>query len=249
MIETPLENPKVQPPLLDPLAMDAAFLSHAMLGEFEWPFSDRLNGKVVLGGHSMGGGTSVLAAAMGAKADALVLWAPGLYGNPEVNATVSSHVTTPTLIMLGSDDCVNVGNVDLRGVDTYKKIGSTKKALVVLKDANHCFWSTPVKGICNYDICTSVPRLTQQAVGLKLMQSFAAAALDGSATKWSGFENQLSAGTDPETHVEWQYAATTTGEKSVSSITYEFCPAKCCSAALAKMGLCKNETEAPVKMV
>ena len=47
----------------------------------------------------MGAGTSVLAATdYGAKADALALWAPGLYGDPDADA---SKVTVPTLVMTG----------------------------------------------------------------------------------------------------------------------------------------------------
>lgn len=241
LIETELEDPTVQPPLLSPLAGDAVFLSQNMLNAQGTLFTDRLNGKVVLGGHSMGGGTSVLAAAGDAKAHALALWAPGLYGNPEVNVTVSGRVTLPSLIMLGNEDCVNVGNVDLRGMDTYKKLGAKKKALVVLKHVNHCFWSTPVKGACKYDICTAVPRLEQQATGLKLFQSFASAALGGSPASWSTFEAELSVGRDSETGVEWEYEATSTGESTVSHITYQFCPPACCSEELAKMGLCSKD--------
>lgn len=241
LIETELEDPAVQPALLRPLADDATLLSHKMLTAQGMLFSGRLNGKVVLGGHSMGGGTTVLAAASGAKADALVLWAPGLYGNPEVNATVSSQVTVPSLIMLGNDDCANVGDMPLRGVDTYNKLGSKRKALVVLKGVNHCFWSTPVKGVCAYDICKDVARLQQQAVGLKLFQVFAASALDGTAAKWAELSTTLATGRDSSTGVEWQYDLTGTGQVNLSNITYEFCRATCCSDALAKMGACSKD--------
>jgi hypothetical protein len=144
--------------------------------------------------------------------------------------------------MLGNDDCVNVGNVPLRGLDTYQKLGSQKKALVVFKDANHCFWATPVKGVCGYDICTSVPRLQQQVTGLKMFQKFATAVLDGSENAWTSFEGSLRSRKDGETGIEWEYAITSP-VGSYFNITYQMCPKECCSDALAKMGLCKNNDE------
>lgn len=237
LIQTPIEDPKVQPPLLTPLAADAKFLSKTLLTTLD----NRLTGRVVLGGHSMGGGTSVLAASppLDASLDALALWAPGLYGNPNADAT---KVSVPTLIILGSSDCVNVPDVALRGIDTYSKLKSEKKALVVLKNANHCFWSTPVRGSCSYDICDSVPRLAQQAIGIRIYQEFASAVL-GSGS-WPAFENFLANGKDEETGVEWEAVATSTGSNITAPIHYPLCPAKCCSAALAGMGLCNNATDA-----
>ena len=56
---------------------DSAFLSTALLS---FPkLAAKLTGQVVLGGHSMGGGTSVMAASppYSATLDAMSLWAPG----------------------------------------------------------------------------------------------------------------------------------------------------------------------------
>ena len=66
------------------LALDQAFLSvaiPAMAQNASSPLYRRLSGKVILGGHSMGGGTTVLAAdptfAPLAKIGALAMFAPG----------------------------------------------------------------------------------------------------------------------------------------------------------------------------
>lgn len=234
LVQTPLEDPAVNPPPLEPLAQDSAFLSTALLS---FPkLAAKLTGQVVLGGHSMGGGTSVMAASppYSATLDAMSLWAPGLYGKNPANA---SNVEVPTLILVGSDDCVNVPDMPLRGVDVYQKVASLQKALVVLKDANHCFWSTPVKGSCSFDICTGVPRLQQQATGMRIFQQFASAVLKQGIvatddTRWAAFEQFLGTGRDPQTGVEWQGVATANGSSVVDPFKWPLCPPKCCSAAL-----------------
>ena len=71
------------------MALDQAFLTTALPAlarNATSPLYGRLSGKALLGGHSMGGGTSVLAAdnsfAPGVSVDAVVLFAPGLYTLP-----------------------------------------------------------------------------------------------------------------------------------------------------------------------
>lgn len=227
-----LEDPTVNPAPLTPLAADAAFLSHALLSDES--LAGRLSGEVVLGGHSLGGGATVYAATeLGAKVDALVLWAPGLYGVPDADASL---VAAPTLVMLGASDCVNVPDGDLTGIDTYAKLSTERKALAIIKDANHCAWSSVVTGDCDYDVCNEVPRLALQAAGLLLFRSFASAALDGGVASWHAFEDVLDTrgSGGAATDVEWQPFAGC----NVSNVEYPLCPPTCCSDALAEMGMC-----------
>merc|ERR1711935_674858 len=93
------------------LALDQAYLSvalPAMSSNTSSPLHGRLSGKAVLGGHSMGGGTTVLAAdptfAKHASVDALAMFAPGLYTRPSAYSHRSA-VTAPMLIVSGSMDC------------------------------------------------------------------------------------------------------------------------------------------------
>ena len=94
------------------LALDQAFASvamPAMAANASSPLHGRLSGKVVLGGHSMGGGTSVLAAdatfaPQAAGLDAVALYAPGLYTNPS-GYSHRGRVKAPLLVVSGAMDC------------------------------------------------------------------------------------------------------------------------------------------------
>ena len=147
----------------------------------------------------------------------------------------------PALIIVGSHDCVNVPDLPLRGIDTYAKLASQRKALVIMRGANHCFFATPVAGSCAYDSCTAVPRLDQQAAGLKIFRRFAMAAFSTSAVDWQSFEEFLAGGHDPETGIEWQAWFTASGNSKVPLVgpfSFPLCPVACCSDSLAVMGLC-----------
>lgn len=239
LVQTKLEDPSVQPPLLEPLAEDAAFLARNLPSVPE--LAGSLNGQVVLGGHSLGGGTSVLAATT-QTVNALALWAPGLYGATAADAT-KVPAGTPSLILQGSSDCVNDASLPLRAIDTYKKLGSTRKSIVMLKDANHCFFATPVKGSCGYDTCNAVPRLPLQATGLRIFQQFAIAALSVDGSAWSNFEQFLEKGKDEETGLEWESHSTSSGSGNLVPFSYALCPPQCCPAGLAAMGLCTSSAK------
>jgi len=244
LIETPIEDAAVQPPKLDPLAKHAAVLASEL--KSQPALKGRLNGQVFLGGHSLGGGTSVLAATsfVNTKISGLFLVAPGLYGATSTGDAVDAakiDSSIPTVVLAGSSDCVNVPDMPLRAVDTYDKAGSSHKALVVLKDANHCSFANPVKGDCGYDICKQVSPATHQATLLDLFQRFANAASQPSE-HWDGFSAYLASEADVQ---GWQAISTATGAERTSNIQYPLCPAECCPAGLAAWGLCKNETASP----
>lgn len=198
------------------LAKDQAFLSTALPAEAanaSSPLHGRLSGQVVLGGHSMGGGTSVLAADpsyVHASIDALALFAPGLYTLPPAYSHRSA-VSAPLLVVSGAMDC-GPNALPKEAEPLFHTVSSTVKALVVLKGANHCQWSTPTHGgVCAHSECHEIDRDAQQAAGRRLLAAFLPAALpaalsegssNGSGSAWDAFESFLAAG---RTRGEWTF--------------------------------------------
>jgi len=189
------------------LALDQAHLSRALpqlAQNRSSPLYGRLNGKAVLGGHSMGGGTSVLAAdasfAPDATVDAMALFAPGLYTAPPAYSH-RPHINAPMMVVSGAMDC-GPNQLPKEALPLYQDVNSTVKAVVVLKGANHCQWSTPTKGgVCAHAECHAIDRSTQQAAGRRLLQAFLSGVF-GDASSWDAFESFLASGAKTG---EWTY--------------------------------------------
>lgn len=120
------------------LALDQAFLTLALPAAARnesSPLHGLLSGQAVLGGHSMGGGTSVLAAdpsfAPHSNVTALALVAPGLYTLPPAYSHRTS-IVAPILIVSGAVDC-GPNALPREALPLYSTVHSQIKALVVLK--------------------------------------------------------------------------------------------------------------------
>jgi len=206
------------------MALDQAFLTKALpelAANSSSPLFGRLNGKAILGGHSMGGGTTVLAAdpsfAPGASIDALAFLAPGLYTLPPAYSHKAS-VTAPLMIVSGSEDC-GPNQLPKEALPLYSSVNSTTKALVLLRGANHCQWSTPTDGgVCSAAECHNITRDAQQSQGRKLLAAFLPASLGVSS--WADFEAFLMAG---EKSGEWDYV--TMNSAANKTLTND-CPCK-----------------------
>ena len=192
------------------LALDQAFLTVA-LPEIARKNNTsilygRLSGKAILGGHSMGGGTSVLAAdptyAPHGHIDGLALYAPGLYTLPPAYSH-RSKVTAPLMVVSGAMDC-GPNALPKEALPLFQDVNSTKKAVVVLKGANHCQWSNPTKGgVCSFKECHAIERPEQQSAGRSLLAAFLPVVADeDDETAWDQFEAALKAGKDAGT---WDY--------------------------------------------
>ena len=182
------------------MALDQAFLTEALprlsKNNATSPVYGRLSGKAILGGHSMGGGTSVLAAdpsfAPHGNIDALVLYAPGLYTLPPAYSH-RAKITAPLLVVSGAMDC-GPNALPKEAMPLYQDVNSTNKALVLLKGANHCQWSNPTKGgVCAHKECHAIERPQQQAAGRALLAAFLPV-VAGSNQAWAGFESALAKG-------------------------------------------------------
>lgn len=189
------------------LALDQAFLSvalPALAQNSSSPVYGKLSGRTVLGGHSMGGGTSVLAAdasfAPSGAIDALALFAPGLYTLPPAYSH-RANVKAPLMVVSGAMDC-GPNQLPKEALPLYTDVNSTTKALIVLKGANHCQWSTPTHGgVCSAPECHAIDRSAQQNAGRRLLGAYVGAVL-GSNANWDTFESFLAAGAKAG---EWTY--------------------------------------------
>jgi len=201
---------------LQPQAEDTKFLAAAMLHQSETnhtaPFFKSLGGQVVVAGHSRGGATALLAAvaeeaeqaggsgiplvgmearhAQGLVKEAVVSLAPGVYGEAQEGAmaAASPRVHAPVLLLLGDQDCCN--EVHVQSLPIFRNVSSEWKAIVLLRGANHCHWSTPVEGACGLacSSCGDIARVDQQREGTRVILSFMNSVFLGN---WSQFETYL----------------------------------------------------------
>jgi len=206
------------------LAADAAFLAAELPRQAKENTSSPLFGRLgttnILGGHSMGGGTSILAAATHSPATGMFLTAPGLYTLPYAKPFLK-NVTIPSVIVSGSNDC-GPNALPKEAQPTYDGLASQRKVLIVLKGANHCGWTRPTEwfGVCAVPECHHLDRDTQHHWGVVLASTFSDA-LAGGAPGWEGFESFLAAG---EANGTWTYMSSVTSPQSKA--LHNDCPCK-----------------------
>ncbi|PSR04639.1 MAG: hypothetical protein BRD50_03180 [Bacteroidetes bacterium SW_11_45_7] len=119
---------------------DMAFLARLFLRKDSMANSDfyqRLNGKVVAMGHSMGGGCSFLAVNNEPAFTALATLAPAETNVSAIGAATS--VKVPSLIMAGSEDCVTP--IPDHQQPMYDTLASNCKTLAVIDQGTHCFFA------------------------------------------------------------------------------------------------------------
>ncbi len=102
-------------------------------------FYNRIDSEGYVMGHSMGGGSAVLAAASHPEIKGLVLFAPF---NTEPSAIeAAKQVTAPVLIFTGSHDCVTPP--DSHQVPIYEALDSHDKTLISITGGTHCGMTAP----------------------------------------------------------------------------------------------------------
>jgi pimeloyl-ACP methyl ester carboxylesterase len=102
-------------------------------------FNGKVKQKVVLMGHSMGGGATMLAAANNTSIAGIVGLAPA-----ETNPTaigVCPNITVPALIFSGSSDGVTPAAE--HHIPIYQGIASTCKSFVSITGGAHCYFANP----------------------------------------------------------------------------------------------------------
>jgi pimeloyl-ACP methyl ester carboxylesterase len=196
---------------LEPMALDLSFLTTTLLQQNAHNESSPLfqqlspNAVCILAGHSMGAAAAVLAAATNftrtTRLAGIIALAPGLFDQQQTCVVCHArYVVVRSLIIVGDQDCVPQSMLNTTPLPLFRNMTSAKeKALVVVTGANHCGWSSPVKGDCTWDgNCGDMARPEQEALALSLISAFTAT-LSGS---WAAFSASLEAG---RLRKEWQY--------------------------------------------
>jgi len=176
---------------LELMAADMSFLANALPQQSKTnsssPLFQHLSGRVVLSGHSMGGAAALLA---GQVANDNVVsvgsLAPGFWGPKQaallesLGSKHSALCEKSLLVVAGDQDCAN--SLSAQALFVWDNVtascgntSSASRALVVLRGATHCQWTTPVKGSCNFDVpCAGQQRLQrakQQQLGSDLLNA------------------------------------------------------------------------------
>lgn len=108
-------------------------------------FNGKVSPKSAIGGHSMGGGSSFLAAANNTSITCLFNFAAATT-NPS-SITSASLINVPTLVISGAIDCVADTSVQN---SHYAALASTKKFHVILKQITHCDFGNGANFNCTF---------------------------------------------------------------------------------------------------
>lgn len=108
-------------------------------------FNGKVATKSAIGGHSMGGGSSFLAAANNTSVTCVFNFAPATT-NPSSIAS-ASLITVPSLIISGAIDCVADTTVQN---SHYNALASSKKFHVILKQLTHCDFGNGTNFNCTF---------------------------------------------------------------------------------------------------
>ena len=116
--------------------LDLSFVANQIIGGAALGFLDEsLSGRVAIGGHSMGGGASWLAAAQASSIDAVVAMAPA---DTEPSAILAGeNITIPVLVISGSADTVTPPETQHEPI--YNSVdNSSCRAFVSINGGGHC---------------------------------------------------------------------------------------------------------------
>lgn len=130
---------------------DLKYLANAgmNLNSASTPTLINFNGKVAqksaIGGHSMGAGSSYLAAANNTSITCLFNFAAATTNPSSISS--ASLITVPTLVISGARDCVADTTVQN---GHYNALASAKKFHVILNQLTHCDFGNGTNGNCTF---------------------------------------------------------------------------------------------------
>ncbi len=98
------------------------------------PLYGRVDTIRCLMGHSMGGGSMILAAGKACDIDAIIALAP--YETKPSAIKAASTIRVPALIFSGSNDCITPS--DKHHLPIYNSLSGADKTYILIKDGTHC---------------------------------------------------------------------------------------------------------------
>ena len=154
-------------------------------------FFNAIAPQTALMGHSMGGGSSSLAAENNLEISTLVNFAAAETNPSAISA--AGNVTAPTLLFSGDDDCVTPAedNQDLM----YDNLAADCKTQISIIDGGHCYFANDNfacnfgESTCNSDL--DITREEQQEVTFDFLKLWLQYTLNDDQTAFSAFNDSL----------------------------------------------------------
>lgn len=139
-----MENSVIPPPSHNNFGLDIRFAAKELMARSSNSPSDpiygKLNGKAAFMGHSMGGGSSVLAAAAEPGFPDAVVGLSAAETNPSAVAA-AAQVTSPFLMLAGEKDMVTPPSQ--HQLPIYNALASSCKVYAEIKGGIHCYYAQP----------------------------------------------------------------------------------------------------------
>ena len=170
----------------DAFGKDIAFLNTAFrTGAVD--FFTQWNGRSAIGGHSMGGGASALAATQ-TVADAYVGIAPAITNPSPVPQ--GSQIQIPAIIFSGSADGVTPPETNHQPI--YDSFNSSCKTFVSITSGTHCFYIP--SSLCDLGEAgagSGITREIQQDITFDFLKPFLQVFLVDDTSQWQQFQEAL----------------------------------------------------------
>lgn len=140
-------------------AKDLAFIEEELRTSSSQPFFGYVADYSAVMGHSMGGGSALLAVQYNSNIDAVVTFAAA-ETNPSAVAACGD-ITLPALVISGANDCITPPND--HQIPMYNALASTCKMLVTIDGASHCqFAGQSTQCDLGEFFCSLAPEISEQ---------------------------------------------------------------------------------------
>ncbi|MGL4596085.1 MAG: T9SS type A sorting domain-containing protein [Bacteroidia bacterium] len=154
-------------------------------------FYNHVNTKSAIMGHSMGGGSSFLAAANNTNITTMISFAAA-NTNPS-SIAAAQQISVPSLVISGQNDCV--ARPTQHQIPMYDSLASACKAYVEILGGGHCYFAeTNFNCSAGEGTCTPNPtitRLEQQDATQDFAGMWLAYYLKDDCTAWTNFQDSL----------------------------------------------------------
>lgn len=160
------------------------------------PFYQKVAATSAVMGHSMGGGASFLACENNAIPNVMITLAAAVTDPSSV--TAAAHVTIPTLVISGSEDCV-APPADHQ-LPMYDSLAAACKVYISINGGGHCnfanynFACTFGEETCNPGGAT-LEQAEQQATTMNFVKPYLDYFLNGNIASWNSFVDSLNSST------------------------------------------------------
>ena len=204
----------------DAYGKDIAFLNTAFRSG-GISFFTQFNGRSAIGGHSMGGGASALAATQ-TIADAYIGFAPAITNPSPVPQ--GGQIEIPALVFSGSADGVTPPETNHQPI--YDSFASDCKSFVSITSGTHCYFIP--SSLCDLGesgVPGGMTRELQQQITFDYLRPFLNTFLLDDSASWQQFQQTITA--DNRITFEQSCSIDFTGNESILSVKTRVFPQPC----------------------